>query len=287
MLWLPEAIRDAHPEVINPWTTTRNPKGVLHTTEGAGWPDYSGWTINPHATVMPSAGKGVTVRQHIPFSSGSFALENHAGGVQTNRAFAFQFELIGTSEKGGPGYYWPGADDAVLADLYRKVIKPLSDAVGIPRRAATFKAYPASYGTNNGVRLSGTEWTNFSGWLGHQHVPENVHGDPGAFPWARMLAAADAPPVTATNPPFPLPEGWYFGPEDGPKESVSGYHGHGDDLKTWQSQMSSRGWQIDVDGLYGPNTMKIAAQFQKEKGLTVDGRVGKLTWDAAWTARVT
>lgn len=284
LLWLPGATRDVHSGAVNPWSSTSQPKGVLHTTEGSSWPSYSGWTIAPHATVMPLAGSGVLVRQHIPFSSASFALENHAGGVQTNRAYAFQFELIGTCAKGGPGYFWPGADDAVLLSLYRKVIKPLSDAYKIPLHAPPFKAYPSSYGPANGVRLSGGAWTNFSGWLGHQHAPENVHGDPGAFPWARLVAVTGKP--TPTPPPFPLPQGWYFGPENGPKESVSGYHSHGEDLKIWQRQMRARGWQIDTNGLYGPSTMKIASQFQKEKGLTVDGRVGKQTWDAAWTAKV-
>jgi hypothetical protein len=54
----------------------------------------------------------------------------------------------------------------------------------------TFKAYPGSYGTSNGVRMTGSQWTNFTGHCGHQHVPENLHGDPGAFPIAAILAAA-------------------------------------------------------------------------------------------------
>ena len=94
-------------------------------------------------------------------------------------------------------------------------------------------------------------------------------------------------PAAQSAPAFPLPSGWYFGPKNGPKESVSGYFGHRDGLRTWQAQMKRRGWNISVDGLYGPQTERITKAFQKEKKLDVDGRIGPATWQAAWTAPVT
>lgn len=94
------------------------------------------------------------------------------------------------------------------------------------------------------------------------------------------------PRVTAA-PPFPLPTGWYFGPEPGPRESVSGYHGHRGDLRTWQARMHLRGWDITADGLYGPVTAAVARHFQREKGLHPDALIGPQTWGAAWTAPVT
>lgn len=206
LLWLPAATRDSHGGQINAWSDTTDPKGVLHTTESSSWPSYAGWTIEPHATVLPHAGQGVEVRQHIPFSSGSFALKNLSGGVQTNKDFAFQFELVGTCDSKGPGYHWPSADDAVLKDLWLKVVKPLSVAYKIPVRGPVFKAYPGSYGTSNGVRFSGPGWDGFTGWCGHQHVPENDHGDPGDFPFARLaaIAAADLKgKTTSTTPAVP------------------------------------------------------------------------------------
>lgn len=191
--WLPQAVRDPKGRTLS-WTETTDPKGCLHTTETSGWPGYQNWSVHPHATILPKPNKGVEVRQNVPFSRASFSLRNLPGGVQTNTDYVFQFELIGTSEKGGPGYYWPGADDKVLLDLYLKVIKPLSDAYGIPLKAQPFQAYPASYGPRgktNTVRMSGPAFDNYSGWLGHQNVPENTHGDPGAFPWARMMKLAE------------------------------------------------------------------------------------------------
>lgn len=94
-----------------------------------------------------------------------------------------------------------------------------------------------------------------------------------------------APGVPA--PPFPLPAGSYFGPKSGPKASVSGYFSHRSDLARWQQRMKDRGWAIGVDGLYGPQTERIARAFQAEKGLVVDGAIGPITWAAAWTAPVT
>jgi hypothetical protein len=190
-LWLPAATRNEHAR-SNSWSDTTSPKGCLHTTEGSDWPTYSDWTIMPHGTVKPKPGVGVEIRQHLPLNQASFSLRNLDGGVQTNRDYVFQWELIGTSEKGGPGYYWPDADEPVLTDLYEKLIEPLSAEYDIPLTALTFQAYPASYGARgvtNTVRLSGSGFDRFSGWLGHQHVPENVHGDPGAFPWTRMMEA--------------------------------------------------------------------------------------------------
>lgn len=91
----------------------------------------------------------------------------------------------------------------------------------------------------------------------------------------------------ADVPPFPLPAGAYFGPKTGPRESVSGYFSHREDLKRWQQRMKDRGWNINPDGLYGDQTGDVAEAFQREKGLTVDRKIGPQTWAAAWIAPVT
>lgn len=50
----------------------------------------------------------------------------------------------------------------------------------------------------------------------------------------------------------------------------------------WQARMQQRGWTIAVDGFYGPESERVARQFQQEKGLAVDGIVGADTWQAAF-----
>lgn len=104
---------------------------------------------------------------------------------------------------------------------------------------------------------------------------------------AKPSTPAKKPKPAAKAPKFPLPKGHYFGPKSGPNSSVSGYYSHKADLKKWQAQMRKRGWSITADGLYGPATKKVARQFQKEKGLGVDGLIGAKTWAAAWTEKVT
>jgi peptidoglycan hydrolase-like protein with peptidoglycan-binding domain len=97
----------------------------------------------------------------------------------------------------------------------------------------------------------------------------------------------DHAPTTPAVPNFPLPAGYYFGPKEGPEESISGYYSYRAELKSWQVRMAERGWPIEADGLYGDQTGDIAEAFQKEKGLTVDRLIGPETWKAAWTAPVT
>lgn len=122
-------------------------------------------------------------------------------------------------------------------------------------------------------------------------TPDGIFG-PDTNAYADELLTT---PPTGT-PPFPLPAGSYFGPEGGPAESVSGWHGNARDLARWQQKMKDRGREIDVDGYYGrigdttpeqSETGRVALAFQKEKGLKADGLIGPDTWKAAWEAPVT
>lgn len=185
---------------------------VLHTTEGTSWPDYNGGSTAPNYTGMPPLGepymksgfvKGAW-RVHFPDDKSSRALRNESGGVETNTQNAIQIELIGTcdprnakrwggtsrSRVAGVDYvYWPDASARqrqwvarILADLHRrhglKLVAPKE-----------FLPYPKSYG-NNGVRLTSKEWALSAGVYGHQHMPENSHGDPGNIKIDDILARA-------------------------------------------------------------------------------------------------
>ncbi len=59
-------------------------------------------------------------------------------------------------------------------------------------------------------------------------------------------------------------------------------------LRVWQTQMKLvRKWTLTADGIYGPETRRVVLAFQDEKRLGVDGEIGPITWNAAWTAPVT
>lgn len=179
---------------------------VIHTTEGTDWPSYSGGAVAPHYTGKPGlGGERGKWRAHFPDEKSARALANKSGGVETNTLNCVQFELIGTcdprnakrwggtsrSRIAGRDYvYWPEADDKhllwvarILADMHRRH--------GLVLMAPKpFKAYPESYGSKNGVRLSTKEWLNSHGVIGHQHVPENLHGDPGNIDIEGILSRA-------------------------------------------------------------------------------------------------
>jgi hypothetical protein len=38
--------------------------------------------------------------------------------------------------------------------------------------------------------MSGKAWNAFKGVCGHSHVPENLHGDPGALDFANLIEYA-------------------------------------------------------------------------------------------------
>jgi hypothetical protein len=106
-------------------------------------------------------------------------------------------------------------------------------------------------------------------------------GSPATVP---PTAPDGPPPSPGSAPPFPLPAGYYYGPADGPTESVSGFYPpyggpHGaDGLRQWQAQVGG----IAADGFYGDETEGAAYSVQTAAAITVDGLIGPDTWAAAW-----
>jgi hypothetical protein len=179
---------------------------VWHSTEGTSLPDYDDGALAPNLTAVPDfAAQRLNWFQHFDFDTSSRALRNLVGGVQTNTLNVCQVEIVGTCDPtthakwvraGTRHLYMPELPDWAIRDL-GAFAKWAHDQHGVPLTSGvTFKAYPGSYGTNN-VRMSGASWTAFTGHCGHQHVPENDHGDPGSFPMAAILNAAKG----GTTPP--------------------------------------------------------------------------------------
>lgn len=180
---------------------------VWHSTEGTSLPTYDGGSLAPNFTAVPDfKNKRLSWFQHFDFDVSSRALV-HSGAVATNTLNVCQVEVVGTCDP-STHLKWAqaGYQHLYMADLPDWVVRDLAafakwahDNHGVPLSSGlAFKAYPGSYGTSNGVRMTNAQWLNFEGHCGHQHVPSgNVHGDPGAFPMAAILTAAQG----GTTPP--------------------------------------------------------------------------------------
>lgn len=198
--------------------------GVIHTTETTGWPGYNNGSMAPTVTAKPDIpNKVLRFRQHFYDEHSSRALVNLAGGVSTNTANAIQIELIGTcddryktswgTKKAGIDYiHWPTAPDWALKGLAEWMVY-LYKTHGIPLKSGlSFKTFDPSRSLwGEGARMSFDQWRAFTGWCGHQHVPENTHGDPGSFPVQKVLDMAKAmlggatPAAPAAPAPAPAP----------------------------------------------------------------------------------
>lgn len=53
-------------------------------------------------------------------------------------------------------------------------------------------------------------------------------------------------------------------------------------VQTMQQQLVTLGYQISVDGNFGPGTRRAVVDFQGKSGLTNDGICGPSTWAALW-----
>jgi hypothetical protein len=177
--WYPSASRaplaDAGPYVGGPY------RGVLHTTEGDSYSGalaaYKASGNSPHFTVQ-----GTSVWQHVPLDRAATALQHPAGTVETNRLSCVQIEIVGHA-----------ASPAVPPAL-PPLMRWIESQTGIAKVAPKFLPYPTSAGASS-VRFTSAAWAKFGGWCGHQHVPNNDHGDPGAIDVAALFPPQGVKPM--------------------------------------------------------------------------------------------
>ncbi|MGI5493895.1 peptidoglycan recognition protein family protein [Microtetraspora malaysiensis] len=59
----------------------------------------------------------------------------------------------------------------------------------------------------------------------------------------------------------------------------------GADVRLWQERLARRGWTIDADGIYGPQSLAVCRGFQRATGLKPTGQVDEPTWAMTWSWR--
>ncbi|MFL4904669.1 peptidoglycan-binding protein [Streptomyces sp. MMS24-I2-30] len=267
---------------------------VWHTTEGTSLPSYNGGAEAPNFTARPDfTAKRLEWFQHFDFDVSSRALINKAGGVETNTLNVCQVEIIGTCDptthkKWGstPHLYAPELPDWAIRDL-AAFAQWAHDQHGVPLTSGvTFKAYPGSYGSN-GVRMTNSAWTCFKGHCGHQHVPENDHGDPGAFPMAAILNAAKSSTGTAPKPTTPAKPAVDLSKlvtaartDPGAKQ---GHQTYAAGVRLVEAALRAEGLlaaTYAADGSFGSTTVTAYAAWQRRCGYSgndADGIPGKTT----------
>lgn len=160
-------------------------RGVIHTTETKDYTpsqtSYFGHSNPPHFTAVQRAA-GAEIYQHYNINVAARALANPTmpvDDVQTNRMAAIQIEICWVSEE-------IASLPAGIRDALRPLMRWIEVETGIQRVAPQFYGDEA-YGTGGIARMSTQNWTQFNGWCGHQHVPENQHWDPGLIDIAYLF----------------------------------------------------------------------------------------------------
>ncbi len=186
-IWLPGWDRHLFNLRGKPYQYTRNPKGCLHTTEG-------GSIAGALAAYAPYPPHGIydwrdrKKLQHIPLNLASYSAMDG-----NDDDYLVQIELVGFAAE---SRFWP---DEAWRNIAEDVIKPLEDNFGIPRRALGFKdgrdgISPPLATEDSPIRLSWDELRDYSGWLGHQHLPApDEHWDPGAVQIGKIFAYVGEP----------------------------------------------------------------------------------------------
>lgn len=203
-LWDPAAIQHEFPNagryLAGPYRL------VLHSTEGVSYAGayqaYRNTGSAPHFTVSYELER-FRVYQHIQLDRAAKALEHRTGTVHTNRLSAVQIEIVAFADTKLAARYdglrtdrLPGPYLEGIADLVGWV----RHQCGITATRPEFLPYPASYGDNS-VRFSDGDWLLFDGICGHQHVPHQSHGDPGALDVAALLSASKTQTATLIQAP--------------------------------------------------------------------------------------
>lgn len=150
------------------------PKIVHHTTEGdslaGALAAYEANRSDPHFTVSETR-----VLQHIDCSVAARSLRNARGGVETNRDFAIQIEVVGRAAF---------AKSGKTLDKVARLCRWIEETYDIPPAWPSGPPKPATETGRDpgGHNRNAHNWNNVSGHYGHCHVPENTHWDPAYTP---------------------------------------------------------------------------------------------------------
>ena len=230
---------------------------VLHHQAGNG--SLYGWFNNPSAQVSAHfwVGKNGVIEQYVDTARVSW----HGRDLNSN--------WVGVETEGCPG----GRDEPMTDAMFNALVR-------LYKEGARRHGWANQLASSNGGR-----------GFGYHRMAVNT-ACPCDVRLNRRSAILAAAFGGAATPAPPSGGGGGGGGTAAPKFSATPYfdqktNARHADVRTWQSKMRSRGWSIDVDQIYGPGSERVCRQFQQDKRLAVDGKVGPQTWSMTWTAPVT
>lgn len=120
---------------------------------------------------------------------------------------------------------------------------------------------------------AGEGWRAYNGSNPHDHhmhvsIQAASRNTLSPWPWSGAALPVTPNPPGGIAPPYP----------GTPLRQGS----RGASVSAVQQRLHDLGWQIAVDGVFGPQTYQAVVAFQRQKRLTPDGIVGPITWAALW-----
>lgn len=182
-MWLPNYERYEYARLAGKsYQFTHNPKGCMHTTEGGSISGAMGAyaPYPPHLIYDWRNRRGV---QHVRLDRAAYSAMDG-----NDDDYMIQVELVGFAAETRS---WP---EEALRNIAADVVAPLEQYFKIPRQVVWHGFKDGRDGItlateSSPIRLSPIQLRDFSGWLGHQHLPApDDHWDPGALPMARILS---------------------------------------------------------------------------------------------------
>lgn len=198
-LWYPRAKKLTLPGQRTGGSMVGGPaRGTVHTTETRGFYQPSNGGSPYHMQFRDLGNNQVEIRQYFPFNKAPRSLRNLSGGVQTNRQGVYHPNIC-IVEYAKNAQKWP----TYFLNEIARFMRWAEGQYGIRRRSYRARGGGGEcYGYNSPCRMSNAEWVGWSGWGGHQNVPENTHWDAGRIDWEYLMTmgAGEIPVPPPTEP---------------------------------------------------------------------------------------
>lgn len=182
-MWLPNAKRVNLGGNVGggPYDDMRKPKVCWHMTQGSGLAGArSAFAAHPpHIGYDP---KNRQLEQYVPLDRHSYAFFNG----EADDEYIIQIEVVGFAEDAHNMPDWQ------VQNIVDDLVNPLEELIGVPPVVIRHGFRGAGEGIvlaspSSPIRISLNELREFSGHLGHQHIPGDGHWDPGRFRIGEVL----------------------------------------------------------------------------------------------------